>query len=43
MELIRFWLRPDIQRKALEATQVEGAMSGMASDEFLKARPWYKA
>lgn len=43
MELIRFWLRPDIQRKYLEATQVEGAMSGMASDEFLKARPWYRA
>ncbi|MGE5573640.1 MAG: ABC transporter substrate-binding protein [Bacteroidota bacterium] len=43
MELMKFWLRPDIQRKYLEVTHVEGTMKGMASAKFLQANPWYVA
>ncbi|HHV39704.1 MAG TPA: sugar ABC transporter substrate-binding protein [Tepidimicrobium sp.] len=42
-EFIKLMLNPDIQAKYLEATRVEGAMKGMASEEFMKAYSWYQA
>ncbi len=43
IELMKFWLKPETQRKYVEVTQCEGAMKGMVSEEFKKQYPWYTA